>query len=717
MKTVHKIQENGMNLVFEVTDSNLVRFLHFSPEPYRDDSVPAQLEHGAKLVEVQESGMDNSDHHGMKHTGSLPGAALTYRDFRDCRNETGRKLEIEQEYDGLIVTSHIQFYTGVSAVRSWTELENRSGRDRHIEYVTSFAYFLASFSGSTHWKDKMRLRIPHNSWYEESRWQTYTLQQLGLNPIDMMADTKRIYAHSSGTWSSSEYLPCACLENTDSRIAYFWQIENQGAWYWEVGDSAGDCFQTLEDSDMMITTEGTAPAEIYFQLSGPTEQDCQWHKKLKPGDKFESVPVAVSAVQGDFESAVGEMTKYRRRIRRPNQDNEKLSVIFNDYMNCLFGDSTTEKLIPLIDAAAEAGCEYFCIDCGWYTDTNWWGGVGDWVPSEKRYPGGIQIPLNYIRKKGMIPGLWLEIEVLGFGCAKAHHVPKEWYFIRHGFPVGDQRRYQLDFRNPDVAEYATQTVDRMVNEYGVGYIKMDYNINGGVGTEFNSDSVGDGLLEHDRAYLRWLDGIFRKYPDLVIENCGSGGMRMDYAMLSRHSIQSSSDQTDYMKNAAIAASSCAGITPEQCAVWSYPLAQGDREEVVVNMVNALLLRIHQSGHLSALSPERFALVREGIGCYKHIRGDIKNGIPFWPLGMAEFTDPWFAFGLDCGKKLYLAVWRSTGEERCVLPVHALGRGNASVHGIYPAFSEDTAEADCEAKTITVNLAKKKTARLFEIDFE
>lgn len=715
MKNLFKIQENGLHLVFEVTDSNQVRLLHFSPEPYCDGSVPAQLEKAAKLVEIQESGMDNSDHHGMKHTGSLPGAALIYRDFRDSRNDLGRKLEIEQEYDGLMVTSHLQFYTGMNALRAWTELENHSDRDRHIEYVTSFVYYLASYSGKTHWDDKMRVHIPHNSWYDESRWQTYTLPQLGLNPIDMMASTKRVSVSNVGTWSSSGYLPCACLENTESGISYFWQIEHNGSWYWEIGDSAGDFFNRLEDTDMMITTEGTAPAEIYFQLSGPTEQDSQWHKMLKPGDKFVSVPVGVSAVKGGFEDAVGQMTEYRRRIRRPNQDDEKLPVIFNDYMNCLFGDSTTEKLIPLIDAAAEAGCEYFCVDCGWYTDTNWWGGVGDWIASEKRYPGGIKIPLDYIRSKGMIPGIWLEIEVLGFGCDMVKKAPKDWFFIRHGFPVGDQRRYQLDFRNPAVADYATKTVDRLVSEYGVGYIKMDYNINGGPGTELNSDSVGDGLLEHNRAYLRWLDGIFEKYPDLVIENCGSGGMRMDYAMLSRHSIQSSSDQTDYMKNAAIAASSCAGITPEQCAIWSYPLAEGDREEVVVNMVNALLLRIHQSGHLSELTPERFSLVREGIACYKEIRGDIRNGIPFWPLGMAEFTDPWFAFGLNCGNKLYLAVWRHAGEARCDLPIPQLkGKEHAAIRGIYPNFSQDTAKLDCGTGVVSVSLAREKTARLFEI---
>ena len=130
------------------------------------------------------------------------------------------------------------------------------------------------------------------------------------------------------------------------------------------------------------------------------------------------------------------------------------------------------------------------------------------------------------------------------------------------------------------------------------------------------------------------------------------------------------------------------------------------------MVNALLLRIHQSGHLSELTPEHFALVKEGIACYKEIRGDIKKSLPFWPLGMAEFTDPWFAFGLE----LYLAVWRSTGGCGCTLPIRALERGKAKIRCIYPDFSNDTATVDCEAKTVSVSFARERTARLFKIDF-
>lgn len=505
-----------------------------------------------------------------------------------------------------------------------------------------------------------------------------------------------------------------CLENEETGATFLWQIENNGSWYWEVAESSELMFPTVKDHNLMITNDGNEiSGEIYFVLSGPTEWESQWHKSLKPGKSFITVPAAVSVVNGGFEKAVVEMTKYRRKIRRPNKDNEKLAVIFNDYMNCLFGDSTTEKLLPLIDAAADAGCEYFCIDCGWYTDTNWWAGVGEWKPSAQRYPGGIEKPIKYIREKGMIPGLWLEIETVGFDCPNIDKIPKSWFFRRHGKIVSDQCRYQLDCRNPEVQDYATSVIDRMVNEYGVGYIKMDYNINSGIGTEVDSDSLGDGLLEHNRAYLAWLDSIFVKYPDLIIENCGSGGMRMDYAMLSRHSIQSSSDQTDYIKNAAIAASCATALTPEQCAIWSYPLSGADPEETIMNMVNAMMLRIHQSGHLATLPANQFNLVKNGIEVYKMIRNDIKEGLPFWLTGIPKFEDPWFTFGLECDNCAYIAVWRISGEKILNVPLKEELQKYQHVEPVYPQNTLDCAYIN-ENHTISFLLEETKTARIFKL---
>ncbi len=65
-------------------------------------------------------------------------------------------------------------------------------------------------------------------------------------------------------------------------------------------------------------------------------------------------------------------------------------LVFNDYMNTLNGDPTTERLLPLVAAAADAGAEVFCIDAGWYDDTgrgfDWWRSVGEWVPCRRAVP-------------------------------------------------------------------------------------------------------------------------------------------------------------------------------------------------------------------------------------------------------------------------------------------------------------------------------------------
>ena len=111
----------------------------------------------------------------------------------------------------------------------------------------------------------------------------------------------------------------------------------------------------------------------------------------------------------------------------------------------------------------------------------------------------------------------------------------------------------------------------------------------------------------------------------MIENCSSGGMRMEYSHLSRYSIQSVTDQTDYVKMACIACNCMTACTPEQAAIWSYPMRDGDEEETIFNMVNAMLLRIHQSGHLAELSPARLQLVREGIACHMKIVDQLKDG--------------------------------------------------------------------------------------------
>ncbi|MGO4545191.1 glycoside hydrolase family 36 protein [Paenibacillus sp. 2TAB23] len=691
-----EIMENGLYLQFEITDSGDVLFLHFGPRPLGNETIQTNQKQGFRLMELQLTGEDRDEYHGRTHRASYPGLRMVYDAHKDTRNEAGRKLELglRDEVTGLKAVQHFQFYDGVQTVRCWTVLKNEGTADAEVEYVSSFALTGLDKEGKVDRDDKMRLHVAHNGWQSELQWRSYKLPELGMSHMKDRG-SKRVSCSNTGSWSAAEHIPMAVLQNEEAGTSLFWQIEHNGSWHWEI----------IEQSDLLTVL-----------ISGPTEHDNHWWLKLAPGAEFVSVPLAIGSVVGGFEESIDQLTAYRRLIRRPNEDNKLLRVIFNDYMNCLWGDPTTAKLLPLIDAAAEVGCEYFCIDAGWYAPGEWWDGVGEWLPSEERFPQGIKYVLDYIREKGLIPGLWLELEVMGINSPKLAETDDSWFFMRHGKRVKDRSRYQLDYRNPKVIAHADEVIRRLVEDYGVGYIKMDYNINAGIGTETDADSYGDGLLQHNRAYLAWLDKTFAKYPSLVIENCSSGGMRMDYAMLSRHSIQSTSDQEDYVKYAAIAASSPAVLTPEQSAIWSYPLREGDDEEVIFNMVNALLLRVHQSGHLAELSPRRRELVKEALDYYKAIRSDIPAARPFWPLGLPTQQDDWVCYGLRHEDRIYLAVWRIKGSTGTVkLPLPRWKGQQLQARCAYPAQSHGSDWAWHEAEgVLEVSLQEERTARLFEL---
>lgn len=667
----YSIEENNIHIVFGITKKNQIKLLHFSRAAFNKADIcrfwaeckeedkgrrEQFINEAFQLVQVSLSGYNRPyEKHGNKHIVTAPGYLLTYAGMEDTRNETGRKLVIlqeDKEVTHIRVETVMQFYDGSSVVRIYNTVKNTGEEMQTLEYLSSFCYTGLEKEGLWTSDEKMKLAIPFNGWQKEMSIEMFPFGRLGLaqtQPGVYQRTSQVLEVTNTGNWSTKKYLPLGYVENEQAHTGLFWQIEHNGSWHYEIGD------QNMH---------------FYVCVSGPTEVQSHWFKNLAPGEEFTSVPVAVGVSGDSFEEAMGELTKYRRMIRRPNQDNENLPVIFNDYMNCLFGDPTTEKEIPLIDAAAECGCEYYVIDAGWYAPGEWWDSVGEWQECRERFPNGIKEVTDYIREKGMIPGVWLELEVMGINCEKAKQAPDDWFFVRHGKRVYDRSRYQLDFRNPAVIAHVNEVIDRVVNEYGVGYIKMDYNIEPGIGTELYAESVGQGMLEHEKAYLAWLDDVFRRYPDLVIENCSSGGLRIDYALLSRYSIQSTSDQEDYRNYATIAANAAAGVTPEQAAVWSYPMpmfaeygfskpgyVENGIEEVIYNMVNVMMLRIHQSGHLAELSAERLDLVKEGIRIYKLIRGDIKKALPFWPLGLARNEDMWLCAGLKLEDKAYIAVWK------------------------------------------------------------
>lgn len=607
---------------------------------------------------------------GVKHKGESMPYVLKYVSHEETDDEVVFTLESELVRAKL----HYVFYEDSKVIRSYSEVENISGGEIALEYISSFAYY--------GFKCPDKFYIPHSSWCQEANWREYTPWELGFNPVFKEHSTKRVMLSNTGTWSTKEYLPMGAMSSEGNIM--LWQIESNGSWQWEFSD--------------------IGMRDYYFKLSGPTEQENNWWKVLKAGESFTTVKAAVCIMKGEFDDAIREMTKYRRHIAYRSPADVDIPVIFNDYMGCLWSEPTTEKEIPVIDAAARVGADIYCMDAGWYASLGekWWGTVGAWMPSFERFPNGMNEVFDYIRSKGMRPGIWLEPEVMGMESSVVDQFEDECFFMRHGKKAITKGRYHFDFRNKKVRDYLDGVVDRLVNDFGIEYFKFDYNIDGGVGTEVDADSFGDGLLQNNDAFLKWIDGIYERHPDLIIENCGSGAMRMDYKTLSHFSLQSMSDAESYRDTASIATMANTAVIPEQAGVWCIPKDKESVGEIAYNVVNCMFKRIQVSGKTHILNDEQFAVLKEGVDFFKTIRERTPHVTASYPAGLITYDSPWTCVCYEDERDgaRYLCVGRIDGEDTLTVPMANV----KSAEVVYPKANDAKLEL-CECG-LKVNLPKK-----------
>jgi alpha-galactosidase len=692
---------------------------------------------------------------GGRYCESVAGGRFRYLGHDERAAAPWRELRVDlgDPVSGLRAEVFFSVLAGKGALRSWVRLTNSGDAPVTVESVSSFLCGgLSSGDGPDDIAD-LDVLWAENDWLAEARWQHRGLRDAlpDLNRRVHGADPRgRFGVTSVGSWSSGTYLPMGAVVSRRTGHAWAWQIEHNGPWHWQVGECT---HRGVADPSLLggrHAPKGSATG-AYLALLGPVEAEHHWRITLAPGDTFTTVPVAVVVSDTGFEGAVAALTAVRRAIRRVHPDHRNLPVIFNDYMNTLMGNPTTERLLPLIAAAAEAGAEYFCVDSGWYADIDqgWWDTVGAWKPAASRFPNGITEVFDHIRAAGMVPGLWLEPEVVGVNSPVVHQLPAEAFLVREGRLVAEHGRYHLDLRHPAAVKHLDEVVDFVVDDLGVGYLKLDYNIrvcpgpdtgsrgsggtappgqaagSGGTVPPGQELSPGAGLLAVNRAHLDWLDGVLDRHPGLVIENCSSGGMRIDYALLSRLHIQSTSDQQDYLRYPPIAAAAATAMTPEQAGVWAYPQPSFTDDAIVFTLCGALLGRVQLSGHLDQMSPDQHELVAAAVRVYKSIRADLATAVPFWPLGLPRWTDSWIALGMRAPAASYLTVWHrgplaasdaaGTGDDpaEVSLPVpHLRGRPvTASV--LYPEPGPHT-RWDTAPGTLTVSLPRTPTACVIQL---
>jgi alpha-galactosidase len=703
--TTFRWGHSGLSLSFEVTPDGKIGLrgidIQGVGEANVDPSAPAAL------IEIRTVRDGSNGGHQNLHTSI--GDRLTYRRHVEWMEGAvvHLRLELDDPISGVSAALNLSSIDNSSSFTASTTITNGAASSTTVLAVSAMMLELAV--GSRTEISDYRLWWARNDWTNECRWTSDSLADLlvpDLMTTEYSIDSRRPYGISGlGSWPSGRYLPMAILENEKTGFAVAWQVENPGPWRWEVGDRR---------------------RSVVVGTFGPLDNEHQWSQSLQPDESFTTPDVTFSFGSAGWNSAIAELSRTRRARRHPHSSFDRKPVVYNDFF-ALFAEPTEDNLKPLIEATAAAGVEVFCIDAGWFDGEHggigggaagghgWWDALGEFEESSWRFPHGMLSVIDSIRSAGMVPGIWLEPEVIGIRSPIAERLPPEAIFMRSGERVVEHGRYHLDFSHPAARAHADAVIDRVVTEYGFGYVKLDYNINPGPGSTASTPSAGAGLLAHSRAMLDWLTGVRDRHPELIIMNCASGGMRMDGATQRHTHVQQMSDQASALPFSFICAVAPTAVPSDQAAAWMNPDAGMTMDEIEFAAVTPQLSRFELSGPIDALSAEQKRVVADSIELYRSVRADVGSSDPVWPWGLPEVNDEWLTLAQRNERRTLVNVWHRRGNESTrtiVLPWLADAGAHAAL--LFPANSGGSVEWDDATATLTVSLPRSPMAILVEV---
>lgn len=268
-------------------------------------------------------------------------------------------------------------------------------------------------------------------------------------------------------------------------------------------------------------------ALLSFRI-GPTAPSPQ--RILAPGETVESPWAHLGFFSCGLDGAVQAWHAHlRRSVLSPEVPGREGLVAYNHW-GYTGHEMDGEKLRREVDVAAEAGAEVFIVDAGWYGDkgSDWWKTAGDWGFGS-RLPDGLGPVFDHARGKGLLCGLWVDLERMGSESRAAREHP-DWLQKCHGKPTpnGD-----MDLGNPAAVEHLERTLCGLIEGLGLDLFRLDYNTRPWEGGQAQREGGRENV--HFRYYenVYALYGRIRaRYPRLIMENCAGGGGRADLGMVA-----------------------------------------------------------------------------------------------------------------------------------------------------------------------------------------
>lgn len=261
-------------------------------------------------------------------------------------------------------------------------------------------------------------------------------------------------------------------------------------------------------------------------------QDFRW--VLEPNAHFDT-PEAVLVYS---DSGIGTMTRrfhslYRKHLIRSPYLHCQRPILINNWEATYF-DFTDEKLVAIAKQAHELGIEMLVMDDGWFGKRNSDdSSLGDWTVNEDKIKCGLKSLVERVNALGMKFGIWLEPEMVS-PDSDLYRAHPDWAIQVPGRPIGLSRnQYVLDIARPEVEEYVYGCISRVLHSANIAYVKWDMNRSlADIGSiVLDCEHAGEFYHRYVLALYRLQERMLNEFPNLLLENCCSGGGRFDAGML------------------------------------------------------------------------------------------------------------------------------------------------------------------------------------------
>ena len=413
------------------------------------------------------------------------------------------------------VQAHYRCWGDLPLVSKWLTIENHGQESIALDAAKSACFHVPK-------GHNYRLTHQAGAWGAE-----YGKQQL------MLTQARTVLQNNRLTCTSANQTPFFALDQEGTAT------ETMGEVFFGVLHWSGNFNITVEKEygNRVSVTGGVADEDFQYQL--------------KPGENLET-PLFTG---GYSNAGFGRMSEIFYdwqldhlipRGKKGDKAHAVRPVIYNSWYPYEF-DVREDNCLALLNECAKLGVELFVIDDGWMSgrvDSR--AGLGDWQADEQRFPRGIAPIAEGCHDKGMLFGLWVEPEMVN-PDSDLYRAHPDWVLQDAGRNITTMRnQYILNLARDDIRDWAIAWLDQLIEEYKLDYLKWDMNRYaaelgwpGAASEEQKSLSY-----RYTRNVLKIWEHLNEKYPDLLLENCASGGGRADFGMVPLADRINRSDNAD-----------------------------------------------------------------------------------------------------------------------------------------------------------------------------